>query len=162
MMDERQTSIRGRAAALALIAGYVYVFVWAIWLVIANGAVEAASGQILFLVLIPSIFAVAARRDESLFLPRTVTDEELDTDPGRPALASRLRHYALAATAFATGMVLLSVGARAIGIADALPVIGSPGVEIVIEFAVLWVVSFILDSLASEWLVRRYERSFEK
>lgn len=167
-MDERVSAIRAKAIAIALAVGFLYQLAVAIWKVVHYRVVEAATSEIVFIVLVCTVFVIMAREDERLLLPRIGSDdpEELLAPAAR---RSRMVGYLKQSLALAIAFTAISAFAYfGLGLDDGqFGWVGAVAPWVAVGFVLAgflieWLIFFAIGSFWGEREVRRFVRSLKE
>lgn len=172
-MDEREMESVGTAAVIALSVAFLYELGMAFWKFFSSGQVEAASSEIVFLVVVATVFVwVLSRRDESLMLPRVGSDDPDEMLSGK-ARKVRMKRYLLSSAGMAVAFTLMSAFVYFVLRIDPIQepnlspdaLLANPGLLILIVLADLVAQTLIFFSIYAIWgehEVRRYVRRVQE
>lgn len=168
-MDERQIKLGLKACAATIAVAYIYLLVEAFYKFLSTKNIENCSWEIGLLVLIPFTILFVGRKDEQILLPKKVSGEELPIELTKDSKKERVKNYLVNSIGFSIGMICISFIVAFVGkmpLDFYFPIAGVSSVVNIalncfIEFAVLFIISFLVDYNYGEYQVRSYNRKLK-
>lgn len=165
-MDEKQTKLGLKACAITIVITYIYLLIATFYKFLTTNDIENCAWEIGLLVLIPFIIIFVWMRNEKILLPK-ISDEELKAELAITSKKERIKNYLINSIGFSFGMICISfiiaiIGNmpldflfEAIGVSNMADVV----LKCFIEFAVLIVISFLLNYGYGEYKIRSYKNA---
>ncbi len=169
-MDERQNQIIGKAAGITFIITYFYVLIECIYKYLSTWNINNCSWEIGLLVLMPVSFLFFAKKDDSLLLPRTINNKEMNFEMTSAAKKSRIIEYTKEALLFSIVMLAIDALIGFLGNfqwSTFIDIINSGRLTNYILYAIYallgqFIISFVIDYSWSEYKIKKYNKMLDE
>jgi len=169
-MDERQFKIASRSWAITVLITYIYLLVEITYKYSTTKDISACTWEIVLLIVMTVVMWISQRKDEAVSLPRTISGKEVSTELNSQGKHSRLKYYFIDSFVFSVSMIIISVifylfANIPLGFYFKISEV-SEGFNLfictVIEFTILFLVSFMFNYIWIEYKVKKYNKAIQK
>ncbi len=166
-MDERSQEITAKAMAITLGLVYIFLLILCTWKYISTKDIFNCTWELFLIVAIPASIWWFSRKDERVGLPTMfATGKEVPIGMDADAKRTRKTNYLWKSLAFATAIILLTIGDSLFVQRDWELLVFFPhwsaGMNILgtlsVEFVTCVMVFYGLSYLWGEWEIKRYNR----
>lgn len=156
ILDERQERTIGNAGVITYLITVLYLLIEITYKYVSTKDILNCNWEIVLLIIISAVFAFAIRKQKELNLPKSILGKILPTENTKEAYKRRLLSYFLNSLCFAIGITVLTVIFSLLGVDEVYSIL-----LLGLEFAGLFIVSFVLDYVWGEHRCKKYNQWLE-
>lgn len=156
ILDERQKEAIGNAGVITTLITIFYLLIEITYKYVSTKDILSCNWEIVLLIIISAVFAVAIRKQKELNLPKSIFGRTLPTEKTKAAYKRRLLSYFLNSLCFAVGITVFTVIFSRLGVDEVYSIY-----FLGLEFAGVFIGSFVLDYVWGEHQCKKYNQWLE-